>query len=81
MINNFINQIKMVFASPEKRLVIQTHMLADETINVFNDLTDIIKKGEYVIHKTVNIFYGTILTPRLTKTLIAIRIQNGRCGS
>jgi hypothetical protein len=55
MINNFINQIKMVFASPEKRLVIQTHMLADETINVFNDLTDIIKKGEYVIQDHVKV--------------------------
>ncbi len=49
MMNNFINQIKMVFASPEKRLAHQTQILALETVDSFNGLQRTIKDGEYVI--------------------------------
>lgn len=49
MSNNFINQIKMAFASPEKRLAYETQTLAEETVDSFDDLQRTIKKGEYVL--------------------------------
>lgn len=49
MNNNFINQIKMAFASPEKRLVYETQTLAEETVDSFDDLQRTIKIGEYVL--------------------------------
>ena len=49
MINKFINQIKMVFASPEKRLIQQTKSLALETVNSFDVVQRIIKDGENIM--------------------------------
>lgn len=49
MRNNFINQIKMAYASPEKRLDYETQTLAEETVDSFDDLQRMIKDGEYVL--------------------------------
>lgn len=49
MINKIMKSIKMVFASPSEQFANNTKILAEELVDSFNRLQQIIKKGEYAI--------------------------------